>query len=567
VTSTWRLPAGVFLFYCLVTVPMVWPVFNFGAVGSACYFGDVRFIIWTLAWNNHVLLSGLPAYFDANIFYPTPGTLALNEHHFGIALFTLPVFVLTRNPTLGYNLVWLASFPLAALAAYRLAAEVVDDRRAAIVAGLVYAFSFFRFLHLGHVHYLWTFWLPWSLLLLSRWVATGRARTLVLWTAVVLLQALSSWYLAVLTLLANALLLGWCLVRALPARAGETRARPAERPWKPAVALVGSVGVMAAILWTFARPYLGRTGDQREALLYSADAFGYLVPPASTLMGHWLAAGQLAEPRWSFGESTTFLGYTALALALIGVAGLAWRNQRGDRDQRGALAFYLVLGVTSLLLSLGPSRAVAANADDWSLYGLFAQMPGLNLFRAPARFALLVTLSLALLAAGGTRLLLLGRGRAAGWLLAAVLGALTLVESFPAHYELDPPAPAPVPSVYRYLARLEPGPVVSLPTWVDTPLPAFEADYQLFSTAHWFPIVNGFSRVSPPGHEDTMRRLSTFPSPGSADLLRRLGVRYVVLHANRYNRDFRVTAQQSRSSADFTLLAKAGDDYLWRVRP
>lgn len=126
--------------------------------------------------------------------------------------------------------------------------------------------------------------------------------------------------------------------------------------------------------------------------------------------------------------------------------------------------------------------------------------------------------------------------------------------------------PAPVPAVYRLLAGLPRGVVVSLPTWVETPVPMFEADYQLFSTVHWMPIVNGYSRFSRPGYAETMRQLSTFPSIESARRMRQLGVRYVVFHANRYNRDLRAVASAAKRSSAFELLAEDGDETLWRQR-
>jgi len=182
-------PWLVFLAYLAVTVVMVWPVFNFSAIASACYWGDVRLNAWALAWNHHAMLSGaVDRYFDANIFYPATGTLAMTEHMFGIAFLTLPLYALTENPTLTYNVAWFLSFPLSAWAAYRLAWSHVEHHVAAFVAGLLYGFAFFRFLHLGHLNLLWAFFLPLSLVALERWYATARARTLMAWAVAVVLQ-------------------------------------------------------------------------------------------------------------------------------------------------------------------------------------------------------------------------------------------------------------------------------------------------------------------------------------------------------------------------------------------
>ena len=102
--------AAVYVVACRV---MLAPICNFSALSSATYEGDVRLVVWALAWDNHAVIAGLPL-FSANIFYPTPASLAYGEHFIGIGLFSLPVFLLTHNPVLAYNVVWLLSYLLSA---------------------------------------------------------------------------------------------------------------------------------------------------------------------------------------------------------------------------------------------------------------------------------------------------------------------------------------------------------------------------------------------------------------------------------------------------------------------
>ena len=90
----------------------------------------------------------------------------------------------------------------------------------------------------------------------------------------------------------------------------------------------------------------------------------------------------------------------------------------------------------------------------------------------------------------------------------------------------------PVPAIYSALRDLPEGAVMSLPDYSTGPEWYFGADYLLFSTAHWRPIVNGFGRAAPPEHAPLVQRLSTFPSPDSAALARRIGVRYFVVHTD-----------------------------------
>src|SRR3990172_5752666 len=114
----WARLAAVALVYVIACRVMLAPIFNFDHPASSTYGGDVRLIVRTLAWDNHAILSGVRALFDANIFYPASEALAYSEHLFGISLFTLPMYALTRNPVLAYNLIWILSYVLAAAAAH-----------------------------------------------------------------------------------------------------------------------------------------------------------------------------------------------------------------------------------------------------------------------------------------------------------------------------------------------------------------------------------------------------------------------------------------------------------------
>jgi hypothetical protein len=140
---------------------MLGPLIDFHHLHTASFGGDPRLAIWILGWNNHVVLDGAPSLFDANMFHPEPNALALTEHLFGISLFTLPVYAISRNPVLAYNIVWLLSFFLSALSIHVLVWRLLRDHTAALVAGLVYAFCFFKMQH-GHAHLqiIWSFWIP-----------------------------------------------------------------------------------------------------------------------------------------------------------------------------------------------------------------------------------------------------------------------------------------------------------------------------------------------------------------------------------------------------------------------
>jgi hypothetical protein len=71
--------------------------------------------------------------------------------------------------------------------------------------------------------------------------------------------------------------------------------------------------------------------------------------------------------------------------------------------------------------------------------------------------------------------------------------------------------------------------------------------------------------VDPPDHGWIMGHMTAFPGVNSAVTMRRLGVRYVVLHAERYPDGAAGILTVARSSPDFTLVHRIGEAYLFEV--
>jgi hypothetical protein len=55
-----------------------------------------------------------------------------------------------------------------------------------------------------------------------------------------------------------------------------------------------------------------------------------------------------------------------------------------------------------------------------------------------------------------------------------------------------------------------------------------------WSTTHWDPLVNGFSGNMPPDYVETITLMQTFPDDEAIARLRRLDVRYVLVHQSFY---------------------------------
>jgi len=217
------------------------------------------------------------------------------------------------------------------------------------------------------------------------------------------------------------------------------------------------------------------------------------------------------------------------------------------------------------VLALGPLPSeVATGRWGWSPFGLLAHVPGFSLFRIPARYSQLINLALASLAAvacaaSHRRFGLAGRAAT----VAAML--LLLAEFYVVKFPGGAPQPFTVPPVYKHIATLPPGAVLSLPAYAKTPLWFQESNYPYFSTAHWHPTVNGDSREWPAEFLDMMARVKAFPESTAAAAMRDAKIAYVVLHARQAGA--RDALAPAKASPDFRLLARFDDDYLFEVLP
>jgi hypothetical protein len=545
------------LAYLAASLVMLYPISNVLHLASASYPGDARLNIWTLAWVNHVWESQGLSLFDANIYHPAKGTLAYSEHLIGIAPFSFPIYALTHNPTLAYNIVWFVAFVLNGVAAHWLVFRVTRHHLAALVGGTGYAFSFFNMLHgHGHLQIIWSFWMPVTLIAIDRWAARSSWPRALVVAASLVMQTLASWYLGVLVLLLAAAYVPFAMLL-----------HPVVRRDLRRLALQSLIIALVVFLCVapFARHYMGfPPGSTEEAAGFSADFAAYLVPPQGTWLGLSWPSWVPDQPREPYRESTLFLGY--IRLALFGI-GLWWVCRKRsplfpDRNIRGTFAFAGFLVLLGCWLSLGPGRDALYLP---SLYDLFVTLPGMSLIRAPGRFALLVSLGMAIGSAIGA-LSLIRRWPSGSRYVTALL-ILGLSEVYLVDFPGGRPQPEVIPKVYSFLRDLGPGAVVSLPSHRGLPWDWRDADYQFYSTVNWRPIVNGYSRREPDGYSTIAKLMAAFPSHDTASAMRRLGVVYVVVHTEHYEDGAYGLLEKAEKSLDFALVARDGPQVLFAVRP
>jgi len=495
----------------LLAVVLTWPLAaRLGSAGRVDS-GDGRHGVWNVSWVAHALTTAPTRVFDANIFYPHDNALAFSEANLVAGVLAIPAWLITGgNPYAAYNSVVLLAFAMAALAAYFLARTVGASRFGSAIAALVYGYSPYMLAHIPHIQLLMTFGPALSLATMHRFVALPTTRRAVELGLTLSVTGLACAYYGIFSGLVVSLGLLW-----FAGVDGHWR------QWQYWARSVLAALVVLVVILPFFLPYLavreegfGRSLD--EARLFSTIGRAYL---ASAVHVHkWML------PLLGSWREVLFPGFQAIVLAVVAMV-MAARQRTRPRVR--VVGFYVVMMVFAFWISLGP---------DAGLYTLlYNTLPAFSFLRAPARMGMMVTLGVSLLSS-----LALTWWRPAGFakhrLMAAVLLLIALTESWAGPLQLQ--TASPINPVYRHLAMLPEAPVAEFPFYQGPQERHRQTDYMLMSTFHWKPLVNGYSDHFPEDYLTAKPILTTFPAQDAISVLQNLGVRWVVVHFNRYPADY-----------------------------
>ena len=478
---------------------------------------DPLFSIWRIAWVAHQLPRDPVHLYDANIFWPERYTLAQSDGMPLIGAAAAPLIWMGAPPAIVYNVFVLASFVLCGLTMYVLVRSLVGSGLAAVVPAVAFAFYPFRFEHFLHIELLSAFWMPLALWALHKTLDDpGRRWRMGLLTGAALAaQYLSGMYFGVF--LACFMFVIWGVLAIARKLRGV-----AIGPLLAGAALAGALILPTLPPYAHVRSSIGER-SRDEVRRFSAQPADYLA---------------VQHPDARFGgcnERQVFPGFLIVLLALAAL----WPPLSSVR-----VAYLLGLAL-AFDVSLGTNGIIHPYLYEW-----FLPFRGL---RVPARAAMLVGLSLSVLAGFGTARLsgLLHRRR---WKVAlvAVLCGVILAEPRP---KLDATPLPRVHPVYSWFDGRPTATIVELPFWYPT-----AARYLFYSTSHWQRMVNGFSGSLPASYRPLHVAMRTFPDEASMAALRSRGVSYAVIHEEFYGTPgYREIIARVEQSPSFALLSTATD--------
>ena len=381
--------------YVVITIAATWPLALGLGRDVAWDLGDSLLNMWILAWDVEqfrAILSGdlsrITTFFDANIFHPAPLTLAYSEHLIAQAIQILPVYLLTGNPILSYNLLFLSTFVLSGLGTYLLVRELTGNAQAAFVAGLLFAFAPYRVPQSSHLQVLSSQWMPFALYGLRRYFETRRPRALAgAALALVALNLSSGYYLLYFTPFAAAYAVWEMWQRGLLRNT---------RTWVQLSCAAAAVVVVTA---PFVLPYaqvrsrMEMSRSRAEVVRYSADVYSYATAfSEQRIWGDVLRA--FPKP-----EGDLFPGAVPVLLALLGI--VAFRAGRGGppyvpagvpRAPRWVIA---LIGASAIVHTAIAAYLLVDRRVTLDLWGVTLRIGNISqmLLRAAVAFALVLVLS------------------------------------------------------------------------------------------------------------------------------------------------------------------------------
>jgi hypothetical protein len=504
--------------YFLLSLAFTYPLVLRPASANRFDSPDALLNSWIVSWCLYQLPRDPRHLFDANIFYPEAGTLALSENLLTGAILVSPIALFSSSPVLLFNAVLLAGFISSGYAAFLLAYDLTRSRVGAGLAGILFAFAPYRFAHIPHLQLQLAFGLPLALYFARRLLEgrPGLGPAVGLAASIPLLFG-SSIYYTVYGATAVPILMAFEL------RGARALGR---------IALASAAGALATV--PLALPYwskltAGMARSLETATEFEATGINY-VSSFSRLHGF---LPKESEP--------LFPGFVAVALSFY-----ALRAPSGERRSTWVWVAIAALGVT---LSLGPS------------FGLFSilyeALPPYRALRVPSRAGILFLLGISMLGAIGLR-----RVRSSARRVALV--ALAAAECFSGPLPLRMEAPV-LPEIYSHLEAIEDESAL-----LELPLPPPDrfqdnAVYVFRSAYHRRPIVNGYSGFVTESYREAYEYLTERPLPETLALLSDRGVRFVLAHEGRIGPRLRRELAEAQRQGILIVVGEEPPDRLYRI--
>lgn len=560
------------LYFTVLVIGITWPLVRFMGNSVVGEIGDNVYFIWLFGWFEKALfeLKQNP-FLVPQLNYPEGWSLAYTEIAPATLVLGYPAHLL-GGPILGYNMSVLLTFILSGFFMNIWVYRLTGDWRAGLIAGTIYTCLPYRIAHYraGHLNLMGTVWLPLYLMgFFEQLRGKGQSTGWYLLTGVSLgLIGLSSIYYLFMTVLVSVIVAIIYLVFVNRELIQDGRF------WKGALA---SLAISLPIILPAILPFvlLEAEGGLGSRSVYSviggsASVSDFILPSTDHfLWGDWVGS---VFPRQHWMEGTLYIGLISGILVIL--AWVGWRKRKELRrlifllSLTAAISFIIALGThvhwmeEIVQLQFPESLSEILGRDSLGLrlpgFYLYQIVPMFSKIRVFKRFAVLgLTCITALAGLGSYWLIQKVQARYTNFVAAMIL-LLVLVDFYPGPFDTFSRVEAR--SVDYWLAD-QPGEGAV----VQFPFDQIQDQDQIFNTLiHGKPFVGGFFNAFPPRQYLQIKPvLESFPDTASLELLKQLGVTYIVIDSSAYF-NFALI-QIELDSLGLREFKAFGDDYLYTI--
>jgi hypothetical protein len=367
----------------------------------------------------------------------------LNPFNGFVAIGLLRVFSLVQS----FNIMVIFSFVFGGISAFWLSYYFCRKYIPALIGGFIFTFSSYHFAHaLGHMQLVSLEWIPLFLLLFWKLLVKPRYRLAVGAAIVLLLVLFCDYYYFLYCVISGGMIFVYLW------RSKQLAPIKLKRNYLPLIlflliAAVITLPLPVALLSENTKdPLLGA----HNARLFSTDLFTMVLDG-----GFWHFA-RLTEFYWRlvkayYAESSVYFGVSVIVLMVIAI----WKRSKINRY----VSFWLVLGATFIVLSMGPRLMVFGYSINHAVlpYALLEKIfPQLSLSGDPDRFIVMAFLAAAVISSMVLSKLNLKYRK--GKLLTLLFFVVLVVEVWPGTYGVT--IANDYPNYVNVLKRLPPGGVV-----------------------------------------------------------------------------------------------------------
>ena len=534
-----------FVYFIVLTIIMTYPlVFRMGEIiGNAG--GDGTYFVWLVRWYQKALFElKISPFFNPYMNYPQGWNLATSDITPAMVALALPGSLLF-GPTWGYNFSMLLSFVLSGWGMYLWVKSLTKNDWAGLIAGTIFAFIPFRMAHviIGHLSLSGTQWFPfyfWGLYDLLRQEKFSWKPVLMASISAGLIGFTSPYYVYMTIIISAAFLFGFIVFR------GYKRLRTTVF-WKSLLVFGLISGLLVGLSML---PYLGLNAQNGLASnsvdyvsRYSASPTDFVIPSVwHFLWGKWVTSR--FHPGFSH-EATLYIGAVTFVLAVI-----AWVMRRKlPRPELIGISLTVALAAFVFALGIDPHwlgkkmvslptflQPIFHRIDMPQIYlpsyYLFRYLPFFSNMRVFMRFGLFTLIFFSLMAGLGAYALMRSFSTSLRRWVSVGLLILIFIDFYPGVFTTFSQIKAR-PVDYWLATQPDTGAIAQFPYSQES------SQSQVFYTLiNQKPFLGGEFNANPP---EQYRRIQPvmdgFPSQESVDLLKQLGVSYVVVDSSQY-KDF-----------------------------